>query len=64
MGEIIYCIIFSVAILVILGNKDQKGVVRMIVRKVVIVCQTYLRLYSLLYSYGVGVIANPTTKPS
>jgi hypothetical protein len=31
----------------------------MIVRKVVMVCQTYLQLYLLLYSCGVGVIANP-----
>ena len=35
MGEIIYCIIFIAAILAILGNKQQKGVVRMIVGKVV-----------------------------
>lgn len=30
----------------------------MIVGKVVILCQTCLRLYSLLYSYGVGVRVN------
>lgn len=36
----------------------------MTVGKVVVLCQTCLRLYSLLYSYGVGVTANSATKPS
>ena len=65
MGEIIYCIIAIAAILAVFGSRDQKGVMRMIARKVVM---KYVRPFvnHCIYSCCMGLVYAliPLTKPS